>query len=118
MASEPPPVPDTSGELPSGPGAAAILGAGAGSFALGVFAFADDAWPRLKPVFSLWRPTGPLSGVTLAATLVWLAVWFGLARRWGRRDVNLAAVNVAAFVLLAGGLLLTFPPFMDLLQGK
>jgi hypothetical protein len=27
-------------------------------------------------------------------------------------------VNVASFVLLAVGLLLTFPPFMDLVQGK
>jgi hypothetical protein len=44
--------------------------------------------------------------------------WFGLAKLWTSRDVSLARVNVMAFVLLIAGLLLTFPPFVDLLQGK
>jgi len=30
----------------------------------------------------------------------------------------MAKVNLAAFVLLAVGMLLTFPPVMDLIQGK
>jgi hypothetical protein len=30
----------------------------------------------------------------------------------------MGGINVAAFALLAAGFLLTFPPFMDLLQGK
>src|SRR5471030_594869 len=67
---------DTPGLLPNGPGAAAILAAGVGSLALGVFAFAGDAWPTVKHAFDLWSPTGPLSGVTLAAIVVWLAAWF------------------------------------------
>jgi hypothetical protein len=104
--------------LPSGPGAAAILSAGTGSLALGLFAFAGDAAPRFKALFSLWPPAGPLSGVSTAAILVWLAVWFVLARRWRQREINLARVNALAFAMLAGGLLLTFPPFMDVLQGK
>ena len=104
--------------LPNGPGAAAILAAGAGSLALGVLAFAGDAAPALKRVFSLWTPSGPLSGVSTGAIAVWLAVWFALHRAWARRDLDLKPVNAAAFAMLAGGLLLTFPPFMDLLQGK
>ena len=89
-----------------------------GSLALGVFAFAGDAAPPLKAVFSVWPPTGPLSGVTTAAILVWLAAWFVFGHWWRRREVDLARVNAAAFLMLGGGLLLTFPPFMDLLQGK
>jgi len=37
---------------------------------------------------------------------------------WSTRNVNLVRVNVASFVMLGTWLLLTFPPFMDLLQGK
>jgi hypothetical protein len=110
--------PDALGDLPSGPGAAAILAAGAGCLSLGVLAFAGDAWPAIKQSFNLWKPSGPLSGVSTAAILVWLVVWFALSRLWAKRDVNLTMANAAAFVMLAGGLLLTFPPFMDLLQGK
>jgi hypothetical protein len=115
---QPPLLPNEHDRLPSGPGAAAIVAAGAGSLALGLLAFAGDASPRLKPVLSLWPPSGPLSGVSTAAILVWLAVWLILGRLWGRRDVNLAWANGAAFAMLAGGMLLTFPPFMDLLQRK
>ena len=64
------------------------------------------------------NPTGPLSGVTGLAIFVWLASWLVLAQRWKARDLNLAVVNTIAVVLFAGGVLLTFPPFMDLLQGK
>ena len=109
---------DTPGLLPNGPGAAAILAAGVGSLALGVFAFAGDASPTVKHAFDFWSPTGPLSGVTLTAIVAWLAAWFCLSRLWGPRNVNLARVNAASFLMLIAGLLLTFPPFMDLLRGK
>ena len=102
----------------NGAGAASILAAGAGCLSLGVFALAGDALAWAHRVFNIWNPSGPLSGVSLAAVLVWLVVWFVLARRWSGRDVNLAMVNIAAFAMLAGGLLLTFPPVMDALQGK
>lgn len=105
-------------DMPNGPGAAAILAAGVGALALGVFALAGDASPAIKSALAIWRPTGALSGVSSAAVLVWLAAWFGLFRRWRLREVNLGAVNAAAFAMLIAGLLLTFPPFMDLLQGK
>jgi hypothetical protein len=105
-------------ELPTGPGAAAILAAGIGSLALGVVAFAGDAVPELNRLLVFWQPTGALSGVTSTAIAVWLVSWYGLSRRWGSRDVNLVPVNVATAVMVIAALLLTFPPFMDLLQGK
>lgn len=104
--------------LPNGPGAASILAAGIGALALGVFAFTGDASPTILHAFNFWNPTGPLSGVTSTTVVVWLVAWFILARRWSTRNVNLARINVAAFAMLVAGLLLTFPPFMDLLQGK
>lgn len=108
-----------SGELiPNGPGAAAILAAGIGSTALGVFALAGDAFPAINRLFTFYSPSGALSGVTTVAVVVWLVAWYVLARRWAMKTVEMATVNIAAFVLLAIGVLLTFPPFMDLLQGK
>jgi len=103
--------------MPNGPGAAAVLAAGIGSLALGVFALAGDAVPTIRSAFNIWNPSGPLSGVTTGAVVVWLVAWFLLARRWSNRDVGLTAVTVTALAMLAGGLLLTFPPFMDLVQG-
>jgi len=104
--------------LPTGPAAAAILAAAAGSFALGVLALAGDAFPSIARLLNVWNPTGPLSGVTDAAIVIWLAMWAILSRLWSRRDLNMAVINRSALLLFVGGLLLTFPPFMDLLQGK
>jgi len=102
----------------NGSAAAALLSAAIGGCALGVFALGGDAFPTLARAFTLWRPTGPLSGVTDAAIIVWLVGWIVLSRRWTRRDVDLRRINRIAAALFAAGLLLTFPPFMDLIQGK
>jgi len=104
--------------LPNGPGAAAILSAGIGSAALGVFALAGDAFPAINRLFTFYKPSGALSGVSTVAVIVWLIAWYVLARRWATETVAMAQVNIVAFLLLAVGLLLTFPPVMDLLQGK
>jgi hypothetical protein len=111
-------IPEAVHAIPNGPAAAAILAAGIGCFAVGLFATAGDAWPAVAKFFTFYRPTGALSGVTTSAIVVWLVVWYALSRRWGRKAVALGKVNLAAFVFLALGVLLTFPPFMDLVQGK
>ena len=56
--------------------------------------------------------------MTTVAIVVWLVAWFALNRKWHMQTVSMAKISVAAFALLAVGFLLTFPPFMDLLQGK
>jgi hypothetical protein len=102
----------------NGPGAATILAASLGCFVLGVLALAGDAVPSIAHLLNIWNPTGPLSGVTGAAIVIWLGTWAILSRLWARRDLKMAAVNLSSLVLFVGGLLLTFPPFMDFLQGK
>jgi hypothetical protein len=104
--------------IPNGPGAAALLAAGIAFLALGVLALAGDASLAIARAFNWWRPTGPLSGVTLSAIIVWLVAWFILSKLWAWRDINMAKVAVISFIMLGAGLLLTFPPFMDMLQGK
>lgn len=98
----------------TGSGAAAILAAGVGAFLVGVLAVAGDHSAFLKQFFSFYKPTGPLSGVTTAAIVLWLAAWAILEARWRKRDVPIARVNTVAFALLGLGLLLTFPPIADL----
>ncbi|MGD0345703.1 MAG: hypothetical protein ABSA85_03050 [Terracidiphilus sp.] len=99
---------------PNGAGAAAILAAGIGAFLLAVFAILADQSAAIKSLMIFWKPTGPLSGVTTCAIMLWLAVWAILHARWHNQNVVLTRVNAAAFALLILGLLLTFPPIADL----
>jgi hypothetical protein len=104
--------------LPNGTGAAAILAAGIGCAAVGILAFAGDASDAIGRLLNFYNPTGTLSGVTTVAILVWVVAWLLLDRLWRGRTVSMTTVNVLAFAGLIVGFLLTFPPFMDLLQGK
>lgn len=103
-----------SAALQNGAGAAALLAAGIGSFALAVFAIAADQVSSIKNLMIFYKPTGPLSGVTTSAIVVWLVVWAILDVRWKKRTVSLRNIATAALVLLALSLLLTFPPVGDL----
>jgi len=103
---------------PNGSGAAAILAAGIGSAALGILAFAGDASDSIGKALNFYNPTGTLSGVTTLAILAWIVSWIVLNLTWRRRDVGFGLVGGLAFLGLAVGFLLTFPPAMDLLQGK
>jgi hypothetical protein len=104
--------------MTNGRGAAAVLAAATGSLALALLALAGDASPPISAALNFWRPTGPLSGVTDVAIVIWLATWLLLSRRWSSRDVNLARINTASFAMFAAALLIVFPPIMDFLQGK
>lgn len=109
---------EAAGAPANGPGAAALIAAAIGACTLGVLALAGDAVTGIAHALNFWNPTGPLSGVTDLAIGVWLLSWFALSRLWASRNLPLRRINLAAAVLFGVGLLLTFPPFMDLLQGK
>ena len=104
--------------IPNGPGAAAILAAGIGSGAMGVLALAGDAFASVKSLLTFYNPVGALSGVSTVAIVIWLVAWFVLASRWDNRNVDMGTVNLISFALLVVGVLLTFPPVMDLIQGR
>ncbi len=104
----------TPASIPNGSGAAAILAAGLGCFAVGLLAVLADKSPSVKHALDFYKPTGALSGVTTASILLWLVSWAVFEWRWKSRTVALGRVNLAAFALLAIGLLLTFPPIGDL----
>jgi hypothetical protein len=101
-------------DMPNGPAAAAILAAGIGCFAIAIFALLGDKIAAFKTAMIFYKPTGPLSGVTTCAIVVWLLCWAILHWRWSGRMLTLTRINAAALILLALSLLLTFPPIVDL----
>jgi hypothetical protein len=100
--------------MTNGSGAAAILAAGVGAAALGVLAVVGDTSAVVKSAMIFYKPTGPLSGVTTVAILVWVGCWGLLEWRWRKRSVALGKVCVIAWVLLGVGVLLTCPLVGDL----
>lgn len=100
--------------LTNGSGAAAILAAGGGSFALAALACAGDKSAAVKNVLVFYKPTGPLSGVTTVAILIWLLTWGILHWNWRNKTVAVGRISVVALTLLGLSLLLTFPPIVDL----
>jgi len=101
--------------LTNGSGAAAILAAGIGSFALAVLACAGDKLAAIKNGLIFYKPTGPLSGVTTGAILIWLVSWVVLEWSWRNKTVSVGRIAAIALALLGLSLLLTFPPIVDLL---
>jgi len=101
--------------LSNGAGAAALLAAGLGSFLVAFFALLADKSATIKSLMIFYQPTGPLSGVTTSAIVVWLLAWLVLHVRWKHRNLAISRVSVVAFLLLGLGLLLTIPPIADLL---
>ena len=114
MDKQEPSIPAISAVLPNGSGAAAILSAGIGAFMVGFLAVAADKSAFLKNLFIFYKPTGPLSGVTTSAILIWLIAWGILERRWRNRNVAMGRINALALILLGLSLLLTFPPVAEL----
>jgi fluoride ion exporter CrcB/FEX len=99
--------------LPNGAGAAAALSAGVGSAVLGVLTLLTDKSPAIKSALIVYKPTGALSGVTTVSVLAWIISWAVLHLLWAKKEVAIRQTVTIAFVLLALGLLLTFPPFLD-----
>lgn len=94
--------------LANGGAIAAFLAAGIGAFAVGVFVVLNEAGVFAAP--ALYAPAGGVSGRTTLAVLVWLVAWAVLHARWRGREMSAGRVFTVALVLIALGLLATFPP--------
>jgi len=103
--------------IPNGPGGAAILAAGIGSAAVGIVTLAAEVSEAIHDLLNFYGPVGPLSGKTTVAIIIWLVAWYILSSMWRTKTVAMRQVNLAAFLLLAVGLLLTFPPVWGLFIG-
>ncbi len=100
-------------DKPNGPVAAALLAGGIGCAVLGVLTFANLVNPT--NAFSTWlnwyKPVGALAGKTSLATIAFLLAWAILGLLWRRKEMHFGRIAVISFILLAVGLIGTFPPF-------
>jgi hypothetical protein len=92
-----------------------MLAAAIGSFVLAILAFIGDKSVPIKNSLNFYKPSGPLSGVTTVAIVIWLGCWLLLELRWGKRSVAMGRINWVSLTLLALSILLTFPPIVDVL---
>ncbi len=100
--------------LPNGPAAAAILAAGVGCVALGLLVTLTAASVFVEEAMVFYEPVGSLSGKTTLAVVIWLVVWVVLNSRLKDKQVNFAKTFKITLILVAIGLLGTFPPFYAL----
>ena len=113
MAVHTPPVQTALSPRASGAAMAAFLAAGIGTFAMGAVVLLNEAGIFAAP--ALYAPAGGVSGRTTLATTVWLIAWAGLHRRWKAREVATRLVYPVTLILVAVGVLATFPPVWLLL---
>lgn len=102
---------------PSGPAAAVVLAAGLSSFALGLLSVLTAVSTSVSSALTVSDRVGDLSGVTTAVAVVFFAAWGMLAITWRHADPPLVRVAAVSAVLIALGLLGTFPPFFNALGG-
>jgi hypothetical protein len=100
---------------PNGVAAAAILAASIGAFVLGVSIVVTEAIPAWTSAAGrVYAPAGPISGRSTLAVLAYVVALFVLIRLWHARNVNFGRVWTISLVLLAVGLLGSFPLFYGL----
>jgi len=92
---------------------ASFLAAGIGAFAMGLIVILNEAGLFTAP--ALYGPAGGVSGRTTFAVVIWLIAWAVLHNRWKGRQVDAGRVYTVTLILIALGLLLTFPPVWRLL---
>lgn len=100
-------------EQPVGEAAAAILAAGVGAFAMGLMTTLAE-FPAIKTALNFYNPVGPLSGKTIVTVIIWLVSWAILYFMWKGKDIAFSRVFTATVILIALGVLGTFPVFYDM----
>jgi hypothetical protein len=100
-------------DKPEGPIAAAILAGGIGCLALGILTTLAEASTTVHDWLDVNSDVGPLSGKTIGAVLVWLAAWVVLHVIYRDRPFETRRAFTIALVLVALGVIGTFPTFFQ-----
>jgi hypothetical protein len=101
-------------DRPEGPISAAIIAGGVGALALGVLTTLAEASTRVSDGLEWSTRVGPLSGKTIVAVIVWLVAWGVLHLIYRKRPFETRRALIIALVLIALGVLGTFPEFFQL----
>lgn len=105
-------------DKPDGPVAAAMVAAGVGSLALGVFTTLAEASTDVKDWLAFDDGVGPLAGKTTFAVIVWLLSWAVLHVVYRKRPSDLRLALIITLVLVALGLIGTFPTFFQMFTAE
>lgn len=100
-------------DKPEGPVSAAIIAAGIGALALGIFTTLSEASESIAKFFEWSVRVGPLSGKTISAVIVWLIAWTALYVMLKTKEYESQRALTIALVLVALGLVGTFPTFFQ-----
>ncbi len=95
---------------------AAFLASGIGSLALGILILLTEmkAGAGLKSALAFNSGVGPLSGKTTVAVVAFVLGWIGLHFALRNRQVKLMTSFIITIILVALGMLFSFPPFFEL----
>ena len=104
---------------PNGPVSAALLGAGIGSAIFGLVTLIYELNDKSAFAQSMvWvKPVGGLSGKSSLGVIAFFVAWAILHYIWKDKETNFNRISMISFILLAIGLLGTFPPIWHLLAG-
>jgi hypothetical protein len=98
--------------------ASALLAAGIGCLVMGIVTTLSEALKPVADLLNLYKPTGPLSGKSLVAIIVWLAAWALLSRVSKGKQINTSKWIGCAMICVALGFITTFPLFFDMFGEK
>jgi fluoride ion exporter CrcB/FEX len=101
-------------DKPEGPISAAIIAGGIGAFALGLLTTLAEANETISGWLELKVSVGPLSGKTTFAVLIWLVAWAVLHVAMKDKGYETRRAFTIAIVLVALGVIATFPTFFQL----
>ncbi|MFI2368092.1 hypothetical protein [Streptomyces sp. NPDC018833] len=101
-------------EKAEGPISAAIIAAGVGAAVLGLLTTLAEASTGVSDGLNWNNAVGPLSGKTTLAVVVWLLAWGVLHTVLRDKPYETVRALVLGLVLIALGILGTFPPFFQL----
>ena len=101
---------------PFGPVAAVFVAAGVGAVILGVLTTLSEASSGIADTLQLNDRVGPLAGKTIGAVIVFFIVWGLLHMMWKEKDPDSKKVFLWTWIMLAVGVLLTFPIFFQLFE--
>jgi hypothetical protein len=104
----------TNQDKPNGPVAGALLAAGFGSAVLGLMTVLNEASPAISQALNWNNAVGPLSGKVGIGMIAFFLSWIVLHFALRGKNVNFPRAAAIAYILLAIGVLLTFPPIFDL----
>jgi hypothetical protein len=97
----------------AGRAAAALVASGVGTLAIGLLTTLAEASAGLKTFLTWSTPVGPLSGKTGLGVIIWLISWGVLNYLWKDKNSDLGRAFTITLILIALGLVLTFPPVFE-----